>query len=292
MGDLSFSQQRRPSAVRADSVSARSALRYPDRFGNACSHARARPSRIPVWARDAAGQPEHIGPPTEAEPPAVRLRPSQIPVWPRDALGRSKHVDPLTEAEPPAVDEGLSPAVGVHTDGAAANLDNATSLPSVAHGSRLGVPRWAQQVETAVDSPSKTLSEDLVSSLAPGRTSGSPVRLHVNPVSTASLGAAGYAFGRDIVVGDRADVRSDTIAGRRLLVHQLAHATAADGSSGPPTRVSDHGDAAEAYARSAAAGTADSRRGSGSALRVAPGTVCCFGSDEHKALGDAAFAGA
>ncbi len=131
-----------------------------------------------------------------------------------------------------------------------------------------------------------------MSSLAPGRTSGSPVRLHVDPVSTASLGAAGYAFGRDIVVGDRADVRSDTIAGRRLLVHELAHATAADGSSGPPTRVSDHGDAAEAYARSAAAGTADSRRGSGSALRVAPGTVCCFGSDEHKALGDAAFAGA
>jgi hypothetical protein len=72
-----------------------------------------------------------------------------------------------------------------------------------------------------------------------------------------------------------------------LLTHELAHATAAEGASGPPARVTNREDATEMHARSAGATMSDRRR----APTVAPGTVCCFGSAEHQALGNTAFAG-
>jgi hypothetical protein len=71
MGDLSFSQQRHPSAASAESVPARSALRLPYRAGNLRAGFRVRPSRVPVQERDITRPPEHVGPLTDAESPGV-----------------------------------------------------------------------------------------------------------------------------------------------------------------------------------------------------------------------------
>ena len=164
-----------------------------------------------------------------------------------------------------------------------------TQSIAIARGPQSRVPRWANQVEMALEKSGERLPDALVSSLAPDRQTGDPIRLHVDPVSTSSLGAAGYAFGRHIVVGDRQDARPDTAAGRRLLAHELSHTTEANDANGPPIRLSDRSDATEVRARSVASGT---RPGLPVMGRVPPGTVCRFGSDEHKALGDVAFAGA
>src|SRR5208283_3713617 len=47
--------------------------------GNVGSPVYARPSRVPVRARSAAGHSGHVGSSAETEQPAVRARPSQVP---------------------------------------------------------------------------------------------------------------------------------------------------------------------------------------------------------------------
>jgi len=136
---------------------------------------------------------------------------------------------PLTRPGPLSLSE---PEDAVERD-AERLADRVAPRPSGARGSRGPSVVDSSAVWDAIASPSRPL-EGHERHAAPG-LDPSGVRLHSGDraaESARALGASAYAVGDHIVLGNRYDSRS--AAGRRGLVHELAHVAQQRSNPGPP----------------------------------------------------------
>lgn len=223
MGGLSFSQQR-PSATRADSVSARAALPRLDGARNMGSPVRARPSQVPVRARDVPGPPEQVGlltglvwrllctgsahgqleisqPGDTSERDADELAGTLTECCGDCAAGR-----PCASGGP----GGSSGKLQRQHDGAASGASVAADVREVKAGLGGGQPL----------NPSSRQRFEQRSGV---RLDG--VRIHTDERAAASaraVGALAYTLGSDVVFAP-GRFAPHTIAGERLLAHEIAH---------------------------------------------------------------------
>ncbi len=111
--------------------------------------------------------------------------------------------------------------------------DTVAPRPAGARGQRGSSAVDASVVRDAVDSPSRPLEGHERSAVAGADPAA--VRVHTGGRASASaraLGAAAYTVGDDVVLGDGYDAHS--VAGRRLLAHELAHVAQQRTDPGPP----------------------------------------------------------
>jgi hypothetical protein len=230
MGHLGFSQRHRASPAPADNVPAQSALRRPDGVGNLGSHVHARPSQIPVWARNVPGPPGYVGLLTEPEP--LQMSPlfhiSRFPIQAKRGVGK---VGDRLEHEAGTVAEGLMRLP-------AASISVAAAPPQIGrkYSTRGGEGEMSAQSDAAADAPSivhevlrspgKPLDGQARALMEPrfGRDF-SRVRIHADAAAARSakeIHARAYTAGNNVVFAS-GQFSPRSPEGQTLLAHELTH---------------------------------------------------------------------
>ncbi len=231
MGHLGFSQLHRASPAPAENVPAPSALRRPDGVGHLGSRVHARPSQIPVWARNVPGPPGSVGSLTDAEP--LQMSPlfqvSRFPIQAECGVGKAGD---RFEREADTVAEGLMRLphwASISVAAAPPQIDRkysargrAGEVPAQSDAAA-DAPRIVQEV---LRSPGEPLDGQARASIEPRFGHDfSRVRVHADAAADRSakeIHARAYTAGNHVVFAS-GQFSPRSPGGRKLLAHELTH---------------------------------------------------------------------